>query len=278
MPWLFTFVGQVFQWIPVRRYLWEGWVGLFWSAAERPPIYTCWVVRHIADPLYFLAALTVKVPVGWQILFLAATGLGTWQMVRRREAVWFFLLFPPLLYVGLSSLLGHQLGIRLILPGLPFAALPAGAAYLHWRRFVLVAVAAGAVEMMVYYPHGIAFFNAWAGGPARGSAYLADSNLDWRQDLKALRRWAEANQMPPLRLAYFGADTPWRYFTNREIVSTPPPWNAALARDKTALEPEPGIYAISASFLPGHFFAPQYQDYTSTFAIASPPPARAGPS
>ena len=274
-PWLFTVVGQIFQWLPVPRYFWEGCVGLFWSAVERPPIYTWGVVRHTADPLYFLAALSVKVPVGWQVLFLAATGLATWQMVRRREALWFFLLFPPLLYVGLASFSGHQLGIRLILPALPFAALLAGAAYLHWRRFAMVAVAVGAVETMLYYPHGIAFFNAWVGGPAHGSTYLADSNLDWGQDLKSLRRWAEANQMPPLRLAYFGADTPWRYFTDKEIVSTPPPWNAALAKGKTVLEPEPGIYAISASLLPGHFFAPQYQDYYKHFRDRQPT-ARAG--
>lgn len=137
IPWLFTVVGQVFQWLPVPRYFWEG-------------CYTWGVVRHTTDPLYFLAALAVKVPVGWQILFLAATGLAVWQMVRRREAIWFFLLFPPLLYVGLASLSGHQLGIRLILPALPFATLLAGAACLHWRRFVLVAVAAGVLEMMIY--------------------------------------------------------------------------------------------------------------------------------
>ena len=79
---------------------------------------------------------------------------------------------------------------------------------------MLAAVAAGAGEMMIYYPHGIAFFNAWAGGPAQGATYLADSNLDWGQELKSLLKWAEANQMPPPRFAYFGADTPWRYFTD----------------------------------------------------------------
>ena len=84
IPWLFTVVGQVFQWLTVPQYFGEG-------------CYTWEVVRHTADPLYFLAALAVKVPVGWQILFLAATGLAVWQMVRRREAIWFFLLFPPLL-------------------------------------------------------------------------------------------------------------------------------------------------------------------------------------
>ena len=85
----------------------------------------------------------MKLPVGWQILFLAATGLAVWQMVRRREAIWFFLLFPLLLYVGLASLSGYQLGIRLILPTLHFAALLAG-----------------------------------AGGPVHGWTYLADRNLD----------------------------------------------------------------------------------------------------
>lgn len=49
--------------------------------------------------------------------------------------------------------------------------------------------------------------------------------------------------MPPLRLAYFGADTHWRYFTDKEIVSTPPPWNATLANGKRPWA--------------GHFSAPQ---------------------
>ena len=38
VPWLFTAVGQIFQWIPVPAYFWQGCVGLFWSAADRPPI------------------------------------------------------------------------------------------------------------------------------------------------------------------------------------------------------------------------------------------------
>ncbi len=271
VPWLFTAVGQIFQWLPVPSYFWQGCVGLFWSAADRPPIYLLGTVRHTADPLYFLIALAVKVPVALQLLFVAA---GVW-CAWRRDALAFFLLFPPLLYVALASLSGHQLGIRLILPALPFGALLAARAMADWRRVVTVAVLLGAAESLWYFPHGIAFFNLWAGGPANGLRYLADSNLDWGQDLPALKEWAVRNNATGFRLAYFGADTPWRHFTDKQIVSTPPPWNDELAKGQKILRPEPGVYAISATLLPGHFFRAPYEDYYKFFRERRPD-ARAG--
>ena len=271
VPWLFTAVGQVFQWLPVPAYFWQGCVGLFWSSADRPPIYLLGTVRHTADPLYFLIALAVKVPVAYQILFLAA-GVYT---IRKRDALSVFLLLPPVLYIGLASLSGHQLGIRLILPALPFAALMAARAAVEHRRLVLLAVLLGAGESLFYYPHGIAFFNVFAGGPANGLRYLADSNLDWGQDLPALRKWATDNSVKGFRLAYFGADTPWRHFTDKEIVSTPPPWNEELAKGQKILQPEPGVYAISATLLPGHFFKSPYEGYYKLFRDRVPS-ARAG--
>lgn len=38
------------------------------------------------------------------------------------------------------------------------------------------------------YPHYLAYFNELAGGPRNGYQSLVDSNLDWGQDLKELRR------------------------------------------------------------------------------------------
>jgi hypothetical protein len=271
IPWLFTAVGQIFQWLPVPAYFWQGCVGLFWGAADRPPIYLLGVVRHTADPLYFLIALAVKVPVGYQLLFLAAAI----YTIKKRDALTFFLLFPPVLYIVLASFSGLQLGVRLVLPALPFAALMAARAAQEYHKLALIAVALGAVESLIYYPHGIAFFNVLAGGPSNGLHYLADSNLDWGQDLPLLREWATKNNVKGFKLAYFGADTPWRYFTDTEIVSTPPPWNEALAKGQQILQPEPGIYAISATLLPGHFFKSPYEDYYKFFRDRKPA-ARAG--
>lgn len=271
VPKLFTAVGQIFQWLPVPTYFWQGCVGLFWSAADRPPIYLLGTVRHTADPLYFLIALAVKVPVAFQLLFL----LAALYAIRKRDTLTVFLLLPPVLYIGLASLSGLQLGVRLILPALPFAALLAARLAQQYKLAVTLAVALGAGEAMLYYPHGIAFFNVLAGGPANGLLYLADSNLDWGQDLPALREWATKNNVKGFRLAYFGADTPWRYFTDKEIISTPPPWNEALAKGQTILKPEPGIYAISATLLPGDFFKSPYEDYYKYFRDRQPA-ARAG--
>ncbi len=271
VPALFTAIGQIFQWLPVPEYFWQGCIGLFWSAGDRPPIYLLGTVRHTADPLYFLIALAVKVPIGFQVLFLAAA----FYCLKKRDTLSMFLLFPPVLYIALASLSGHQLGIRLILPALPFAALMAARMAHHWHRFALIAAALGAAESLAYYPHGISFFNLLAGGPGNGLHYLADSNLDWGQDLPALREWATRNNAKNFRLSYFGADTPWRHFTDRDIVATPPPWNEALVKGRKVLEPEPAIYAVSATLLPGHFFKPAYEDYFRFFRNRTPS-ARAG--
>jgi len=50
----------------------------------------------------------------------------------------------------------------------------------------------------------VAYFNELAGGPAGGFRYLADSNLDWGQALKPLKKWMDANGVQHINLAYFG--------------------------------------------------------------------------
>jgi hypothetical protein len=41
------------------------------------------------------------------------------------------------------------------------------------------------------FPHYLAYFNELVGGPENGYKYLVDSNLDWGQDLKGLKRYLE---------------------------------------------------------------------------------------
>src|SRR5206468_11204129 len=64
------------------------------------------------------------------------------------------------------------------------------------------------------YPHYLAYFNELAGGPRNGYKRLVDSNLDWGQDLKGLKRWADEKRLDathPLYLSYFGTADP-RYY------------------------------------------------------------------
>ncbi len=53
-------------------------------------------------------------------------------------------------------------------------------------------------------PHYLAYFNAFVGGPQRGWHYLADSNVDWGQDLPALREELERLGCRRAAVQYFG--------------------------------------------------------------------------
>jgi hypothetical protein len=65
-------------------------------------------------------------------------------------------------------------------------------------------VAAQAVSAWTIAPHYLAYFNRLSGGPEAGRLYLADSNIDWGQDLPALRdTLARVGAKRPL-VSYFG--------------------------------------------------------------------------
>jgi 4-amino-4-deoxy-L-arabinose transferase-like glycosyltransferase len=76
-----------------------------------------------------------------------------------------------------------QLGIRYVLPAIPFLILAAarGAAdlrgYRRWLVPLLLASQAGST--LSYHPHFIPYFNELIGRRVNAYRYLADSNLDW---------------------------------------------------------------------------------------------------
>ena len=54
------------------------------------------------------------------------------------------------------------------------------------------------------YPHFIAYFNEFAGGPSNGYKYVVDSNLDWGQDLRRLAKFVEEKNIDRIKVDYFG--------------------------------------------------------------------------
>jgi hypothetical protein len=61
------------------------------------------------------------------------------------------------------------------------------------------------------HPHHLAYYNDAAGGPGGGYKIVADSAIDWGQDLKELRSFLEREDIDAIRLAYFGAMPPGHY-------------------------------------------------------------------
>lgn len=282
IPPSFLAAANVFRVLPYPKLLFDGAISILQSNSGGSRIYVWGRTFEDATPVYFLLALAVKMPVALQALLIAGAILE-WLAVRGGSYRYdrLFWVVPGFLYGGLASLSTLQLGVRLILPALPFGLLIAGSAVeclgRGWRRLVLLILLMGlAFETARIYPHNISFFNLWVGTPERGAWYLTDSNIDWGQDLRDLAPIIEQFQMKRLLLSYFGTDDVWSKLSDQIVEPLAPPWSDELARG-TVYKPEPGYYAISVSLLPGNQFAPKYRDYYKVFRESSPV-ARAGHS
>ncbi|MGD1018829.1 MAG: glycosyltransferase family 39 protein [Verrucomicrobiia bacterium] len=164
---------------------------------------------------YFLAAFLVKTPLTILLLLVCGLVLLIQEPVRWRTNA-AFLVFPPAIFLGAAMMAHLNIGLRHILPVYPFALLIAGVTLdemrAKWRAGVLlVPVALACVELATVYPHCLAFFNQIIGGPGNGHLVLLDSNLDWGQDLKPLKRWMDAHHVEVINLSYFGTADPGYY-------------------------------------------------------------------
>lgn len=162
---------------------------------------------------FYPLVILMKSPLPLLLLFPPAVTI----LYRKRASagpVWLLLLSPVLLYLGVFSFSGYSIGIRYLLPIYPFIFVAIGAAVMLGAkyRYYLAATAVWYVLSSLYVaPHYLAYFNEAFGGPANGYRFLADSNLDWGQDLKGLKKFMERNRIQKISLSYFGADAASRY-------------------------------------------------------------------
>jgi 4-amino-4-deoxy-L-arabinose transferase-like glycosyltransferase len=191
---------------------------------------------------YFPVAFAVKTPVPTLLLLLLAFYLSLRH--RGEEHDEYFLLAPMAVFFGASVFSSIDIGYRNILPVLPLAYVYvsklAAKAFDRPARVGLAVLCLWLVTSTVRVsPHYLAYFNELAGGPGNGSRYLADSNLDWGQDLKNLKRYMDARGIPELYLDYFGVGDPNYYgIRSRQVPNVPPLADAV-----------PAYYAVSVTSL-----------------------------
>jgi hypothetical protein len=203
---------------------------------------------------YFPLALLMKVP---PLTLLLALVSIAWRKRGDSLAVVIF----PLVCLSVSLLFARiNIGVRYALPLVPLLiVLASRAATIPAPDWVRGALAIGVVHHVVaavrIAPHDLAFFSDAVLGPSRGSRYLADSNLDWGQDISTLGRWLERRERPRrLYLSYFGTADPRAY----GVQYRPAPSSCAhLAKWRREPEPDAGreLLAVSAMNLQGVFFA-----------------------
>jgi hypothetical protein len=186
---------------------------------------------------YFLVVCLIKIPVA--ILILLA---GLVAVRRKLRMPWrpdeLYLVAPfVLMFVYLSFFNAIQNGFRYLLPVYPLLFIWLGNYGAVRRRGWWARIAVGClaawtiVGSLRTWPDYLAYFNEFAGGPGNGYHWLGDSNLDWGQDLKELKRFMVQRGIDRVQLSYFGTAEPAHYGIAYEY----------LPSTRNALRPSPPL-------------------------------------
>lgn len=206
---------------------------------------------------FFPFAFLVKAPMSVLLLFVTGVVLCTIRWRRFLDDTAYALL-PLAAFLAAAMTAKLNIGARHILPIYPFALLSAGYAIaeLHGEqrkpfRLLLGSLCLLAVsEFILVCPHYLAFFNQFTGGPRNGHKYLVDSNLDWGQDLKGLKRWMDKRAVRHVSLSYFGTADPAYYKIDCTYLPGGPFFDENLVGDPRL----PGFVAVSVTNLRGVYF------------------------
>ncbi len=226
--------------------------------------------------LYFPVAFAVKTPL--PTLFLLIGTMGSWIFWRRVRLVGLFLVVPMVFYFSVAVWSRMNIGLRHILPIYPFLfVLIGGTAAELWRdkswvkKGALIFLGAWYLWSSIsIYPHYLAFFNELAGGPKNGHKVLLDSNLDWGQDLKGLKRWMDKNGVKKIQSLYFGTGEPEYYGINAFYLPGSMIMHPSTDEQK---KPEvPDYLAVSANHLYGSaiFLSEEQEEILRSYRLEQP--------
>jgi hypothetical protein len=131
------------------------------------------------------------------------------RIAGRDDEGW-YLLLPAALVIAFFSLLARpQLGVRYVLPALPFLFVYAARAVGKWTSVNVALLAWYAVSTLSYHPHYMSYFNELIGPRINAYRFLADSNLDWEDRRYFVERFRQEHPEIPFVLAPAAPQTGW---------------------------------------------------------------------
>ena len=193
---------------------------------------------------YYLVSLFVKNPeVIWAFAVLS---LWSWVKIAPRLPLrtWLCLWGIPCVFIAYFSILTNTpIGIRFLLPIFPLLFIAFGGIVRFDAMKQLMGKVLLGMMLFVYclpaftiFTDYLSYFNHASGGPKNGHRWLIDSNIDWGQDLPALKRYMTDNRVATIKLGYFGRVDPRIYGIDYTLADS---------------EIGEGLHAISVNFLVG---------------------------
>ncbi|MGO9246694.1 MAG: tetratricopeptide repeat protein [Verrucomicrobiia bacterium] len=201
---------------------------------------------------YFPVAFLIKTPTSLVVLSLG--GLLVCAM-RQKEFLpnSLFVFLPVCICLAAAMSFNLNIGLRHVLTIYPFTIMLAtlcAAEFIRTQQKMAIVVLSVLYIFWLFefaraYPHNLAFFNQFVGGPRNGDKYLVDSNIDWGQELKGLKRWMDEHNVRHINLSYFGTADPAYYNMDCTYLPGSPSFDATLVTDPVL----PGYVAVSVTNL-----------------------------
>lgn len=209
IPWL---SGRAEDWswlrilpipVPVPEvYLQTLWIGTIFNATGEGhgPIYLLGELDQFGWWYYYLVALLFKLPLGLFVLLgLSTPAVAAGVRQGRLEDIAFVL--TPLALLIFFSASSAQIGIRYLLPALPLIFVSLGrllknvpTQFPGERIAIAAATAWMVVSSLSYHPHYLSYFNELIGSRKNMYKVLADSNVDWGQNLYYLQKYVATHR------------------------------------------------------------------------------------
>jgi hypothetical protein len=207
---------------------------------------------------YFFETIALKTPLVLLVPALVSCAAVAWRLGRYfvhptlkgrlSRPQWLLLWVPTLVLFGLTVISRTNLGHRYVL----FIYLPLcvtlGLELAKWwrsksgRLLAIMILLANLVTFTVAYPHFETYFNELIRTPYRGMKYLADSNIDWGEDLPLLGETLKGAARPSVNAALFTSGKPEAYgVTNYRWIL---PHYQFVIHPPDAKMPDPGLPSV----------------------------------
>ena len=233
-----TLTGSMIMFAVKHRLLPEAYLYGLQHASTDPLVRTSFLRGRYSTSGFgtsYLWVFLLKTPLPAMLAIFTAIVLTVARGIARTWHFAFIASAVAICCLSVSIFARVNVAQRYLLPVYPFLYVLCGALAAEWSRFSILPrrlIAAITVLLIVVscqfvfcpvwrpekiHPHYLAYFNEIAGGPRNGYNNLVDSNLDWGQELKGLKRWLDdRNITDPIWLSYFGTADP-RWYQIRHI-------------------------------------------------------------